>query len=266
VTGLRIALVYPELLGTYGDGGNALVAAERARARGYDVEVVAVPAGEPVPDNCDLYLLGGGEDEPQVLAAEGLRSDGALLRAVERGAVCLAVCAGLQIVGVDYTGPDGVQQPGLGLLPLRTQRAWGPGTPPRAVGDLAVTPTPGSGLVGTLYGYENHGGRTRPVEGATGEPLGYVPAGLGDGERTGVGNGTEDRAEGWITEVGDGLVVATYLHGPVLAQNPELADLLLARAAGVGALAPFELPETEQLRGARRRQLGLTEAATRVGS
>ena len=31
---LKIALVYPELLGTYGDGGNALVLAERARRRG----------------------------------------------------------------------------------------------------------------------------------------------------------------------------------------------------------------------------------------
>jgi lipid II isoglutaminyl synthase (glutamine-hydrolysing) len=33
---LRIALLYPELLGTYGDGGNALVLAERARRRGIE--------------------------------------------------------------------------------------------------------------------------------------------------------------------------------------------------------------------------------------
>ena len=31
---LRIIVIHPELLGTYGDGGNALVLAHRAKARG----------------------------------------------------------------------------------------------------------------------------------------------------------------------------------------------------------------------------------------
>ena len=69
----RIALVYPELLGTYGDGGNAQVLATRLRWRGLAAEIVSVPAGAALPDQCDLYLLGGGEDEPQVLAVDGLR-------------------------------------------------------------------------------------------------------------------------------------------------------------------------------------------------
>jgi CobQ-like glutamine amidotransferase family enzyme len=55
---LRIALVYPELLGTYGDGGNALVLGERARRRGIEVEVLSVAIGDDVPD-ASLYLLGG---------------------------------------------------------------------------------------------------------------------------------------------------------------------------------------------------------------
>src|SRR6185369_16534257 len=41
----RIALIYPELLGTYGDGGNAIVLAQRLRWRGMAAEVVSVPAG-----------------------------------------------------------------------------------------------------------------------------------------------------------------------------------------------------------------------------
>ena len=44
-------------------------------------------------------------------------------------------------------------------------------------------------------------------------------------------------------------MVATYLHGPCLARNPELADLLLSRV--VGELPPLELPEVEQLRRER---------------
>ena len=43
----------------------------------------------------------------------------------------------------------------------------------------------------------------------------------------GTGNGADDsRGEGAL----QGRVVATYLHGPVLARNPALADLLLSRA------------------------------------
>ena len=44
----------------------------------------------------------------------------------------------------------------------------------------------------------------------------------------GVGNGDGDGTEGaW-----SGRVVGTYLHGPVLARNPALADVLLGWAIG----------------------------------
>jgi hypothetical protein len=49
----------------------------------------------------------------------------------------------------------------------------------------------------------------------------------------GVGNG-EDATEGAVA----GNVVATYLHGPVLARNPGLADALLERVVG-SPLAPL---------------------------
>ena len=253
---LRIALVYPELLGTYGDGGNAEVLAARARWRGVDAEVVDVPAGEAVPTQCDLYVLGGGEDEPQTLAAQGLRDGGALLRAVEGGAVVLAVCAGLQIVGESFVGSDGAVEDGLGLLPLRTRRSLGPASvavPPRAVGDLAVRATGALAHLPVLTGYENHGGRSTAIAEDAGAPLGTVVAGVG----MAVGNGTPDEAEGWVRDLGAGHVVATYLHGPVLAQNPALADHLLARATG-NDLPPLDRADPAlPLRAARLRQLGL---------
>jgi CobQ-like glutamine amidotransferase family enzyme len=242
----RIALVYPELLGTYGDGGNAHILATRLRWRGLAAEIVSVPAGAALPDQCDLYLLGGGEDEPQVLAVDGLRQGRGLVRAVEQGGVALAVCAGFQIVGETFPGSDGRQYDGVGLLPVETRRSFaGPGepVPPRAVGDIVVDADPGLGLP-PLLGYENHGGRTRPVEGAQGKPLGVV--------RRGVGNGTPDRAEGWLTD----RVIATYLHGPVLAQNPALADLLLRWVHP--DLPAFEGPtEAAILRSVRMRALGV---------
>jgi CobQ-like glutamine amidotransferase family enzyme len=243
---VRIALVYPELLGTYGDGGNALILAARLRWRGLDAEVVSVPAGDGLPEACDLYLLGGGEDEPQVLAVEGLRRGGTLARAVDRGAVVLAVCAGLQIVGESFPGADGRMHEGLGLLPLQTRRSFaaeGEPVPPRAVGDIVVDVDPGLGIE-SLLGYENHGGRTRPTPNAAGRPLGTV--------RRGIGNGTPDKAEGWV----DGKVLSTYLHGPVLAQNPTLADLLLSWV--VGELPELPGPEeVDVLRRARYAALNL---------
>ena len=242
----RIALVYPELLGTYGDGGNAHVLATRLRWRGLGAEIVPVPAGASLPGQCDIYLLGGGEDEPQVLAVDGLREGGVLVRAVEQGAVVLAVCAGFQIAGTSFPGSDGRIYDGAGLIPMQTRRSFaGPSepVPPRAVGDIVVDPDPSLKLP-PLLGYENHGGRTRPVEGAKGKPLGTV--------RRGIGNGTADRAEGWVMD----RVLGTYLHGPVLAQNPALADLLLRWVHP--DLPEFEGPaEVGVLRSARMRALGV---------
>jgi hypothetical protein len=240
---VRVVSLYPELLGTYGDGGNAVVLRERARGRGIDADVVEVPAGSRPPEGGDVYLLGGGEDEPQLLAATGLRG-GALGRAVQGGAVLLAVCAGFQIAGEYFPGSDGATHPGLGLLDVRTR----PGTP-RAVGDLAVAPDAGLGLP-VLLGYENHGGRT---EIGSGLPLGRVLRGVGNGFPA------EPGREGVVVRPGRGLVVGTYLHGPALAQNPALADLLLTHVAGpLPALESAEIDAaTAALRRARLRDLRL---------
>ncbi len=243
---LRIAVVYPELLGTYGDGGNGEVLAARLRWRGLAAELVPVPAGQPLPASCDIYLLGGGEDEPQVLASEGIGAGGVLTSAVSRGAVCLAVCAGFQILGETFPGADGAVHSGVGMLAVETRKSFDDQPAARAVGDVLVEVGPELADVGALMGYENHGGRTRPLPGAPGRPLGHV--------RLGVGNGTSDGAEGWVAEVGAGVVFATYLHGPVLAQNPALADRLLARATG-RELRVLEPEPAAELRAARLRTL-----------
>ena len=224
---VSIALLYPELLGTYGDGGNATVLAQRLRWRGIAAEVVDVHAGEAVPRSCQLYLMGGGEDAPQALAAHELRSGKALTDAVTQGAAVLAVCAGLQVLGHRFVGEDGKPHDGLGLLDCETHRDDGP----RRVGEVVVTPDATLDLP-ELTGYENHGGIT--VLGPSAQPLGHVVVGRGnDG-----GDGTEG--------VVNGRVVGTYLHGPVLARNPALADHLLSSV--LGPLDPIEDTEVEALR------------------
>jgi hypothetical protein len=238
---IGIALVFPDLLGTYGDSGNATILAQRLRRRGHRAEVVEINAGGRVPDSCDLYVIGGGEDLPQALAAQELIEQRSLHRAVDRGAVVLAVCAGLQILGETFVGPDGVEQAGLGLLDCVTVRGRGR----RAVGELVVDPEAQAGLP-RLTGYENHGGVT--VLGPEARPLGRVRTGIGNGSHgtNGVGNGSHG-TDGVV----NGMVWSTYMHGPVLARNPALADRLLGMV--VGDLAPLDDAESEALRAERLR-------------
>lgn len=229
---IRLVSIYPMLLGTYGDGGNLRVLTMRARLRDLDVEPIELDAGEPVPEGADVYLLGGGEDDAQVAAVRALRRDRGLARAVDHGAVVFGVCAGYQLLGKEFPGSNGVLERGLELLDVTTARL-----PKRAVGELLAEPVTSSlfELTEPLTGYENHAGGT--TLGAEARPLARV--------RAGVGNGV-DRLEGAI----QGRILGTYLHGPGLARNPELADLLLSWVVG-SALPPLDLPAVDALRAER---------------
>ena len=257
---LNIGLILPDVLGTYGDDGNALVLRQRARMRGLSAEIHPIHLGEPVPESLDVYTVGGGEDTAQVLAAEHLINDGGIARAVAAGRPVLAICAGLQVFGRSFTS-HGRTVEGLGLIDATTSQLA-----ERMIGEIASTPaasavtggataaqagagggagaasTGGAGLTEPLTGFANHMGAT--ILGADAEPLGRLTRGTGNTDSHGAeaaGLSGEDahrqtRAEG----AAQGSVVATYMHGPVLARNPQLADWLLARAMGV---ALTELPE-----------------------
>ena len=214
---VRIGLVYPDLLGTYGDRGNAVVLVQRcALARHPRRARRGAGRVEPIPDSLDVYLFGGGEDDPQHMAAEGMRASKANIeRAHAGGAVVLAVCAGFQLVGHRYIAADGAVLEGIGLVDLETARR----VPPahrrgrrRADAVVAVGP---AGAPATLTGFENHGGRT--TLGPEVDPLGRVLAGGGNGD----GSGLRRRAR----RSGSSARTCT---DPVLPRNPQLADRLLS--------------------------------------
>ena len=69
---VRIGLVLPDVMGTYGDGGNAVVLRQRLRLRGIAAEIVEITLADPVPESLDLYTLGGAEDYAQRLATRHL--------------------------------------------------------------------------------------------------------------------------------------------------------------------------------------------------
>lgn len=225
---LRIIDVFPDLLGLYGDGGNALALRHLAGLHGLEVEVHQSPAGEPIPLHGDIYLLAGAEDAAQRLARELLAAQPAFGDLLRDGRPCLAVCAGFQLLSRSFEIAEG-RLAGLGVLDVTCDRLPGP----RAVGEIV---TEAVGLpVGTLTGFENHQGGA--VLGPEAAPLGRVVAGIGNGP---------SRVEGALQHA----VVATYLHGPVLVRNPALAAHLLGRATGRD-LPPVAQPIVEQLRRER---------------
>ena len=225
---LRIVWIYPDLLSTYGDRGNMLILARRAAMRRIPVETYEVRSDQAMPASADIYLIGGGEDGPQALAAQRLIADGGLHRAVNQGAAVLAICAGYQLFGHSFFA-KGVQCPGLGLLDLHSDRGE-----TRAVGELRGDIDPRLGLP-PLTGFENHGGRTHLGPGCA--PLAMVTAGIGnDGANEGAWHGK---------------ILGTYSHGPALARNPAIADLLLRWSIGADSLPALDDTWSERLRGER---------------
>ncbi|OBA81992.1 glutamine amidotransferase [Mycolicibacterium elephantis] len=226
---VRIGLVLPDVMGTYGDGGNAVVLRERLRLRGFAAEILEITLADPVPAELDLYTLGGAEDYAQRLATRHLLRYPGLQQAVSRGAPVLAICAAIQVLGHWYETSSGERVEGVGLLDVTTSPQES-----RTIGEVVSQPLLPE-LSEKLTGFENHRGGT--VLGASAQPLAQVISG--------AGNRAGDGFDGAV----HGSVVATYLHGPCLARNPQLADYLLSRV--VGELAPLELREVEQLRTER---------------
>lgn len=256
---LSIGLILPDVLGTYGDDGNALVLRQRARMRGIDAEIVPIKLGDPVPTGLDIYTVGGGEDVAQTIAVEHLINDGGIKKAAAAGKQILAICAGFQVFGTSFRA-GGREVAGLGLVDCTTDSL-----PVRAIGEICTLPDASNGLlddglVVPLTGFENHMGRT--TLGADAKALGRVVRGVGNAgpeveqADSGIAPGVDvssltpaGGAEGAV----QGSIICTYLHGPVLARNPQLADLLLARATGttLAELSALDIEIVDKLREER---------------
>jgi lipid II isoglutaminyl synthase (glutamine-hydrolysing) len=209
-----IAHLFPDLLNLYGDGGNVRVLEQRLNWRGIPVEVRRVRHGDSVDlAQVDLIMMGGSPDREQKLASAdivAMRDD--LAAYVEDEGPLLAICGSYQMLGREWL-VDGEKVPGLGLVGMTTGR---PGTSAdRLVNNIALKSDLASAPV---IGYENHAGRTYLDEGV--QAFGTVVS------NTGLGNNEETKQDG----VRYKNVLGTYLHGPLLAKNPQIADWLLERA------------------------------------
>ncbi len=202
---LLLADVYPALSMPQADAGNLRVLEQRAAARGIAVRSVTVQPGDPLPA-ADLYQVAGAEDEDLPELARRLAEGGTLAAAVASGAVLLAIDAGFQVVGRTFADAEGREHDGLGLLDVRSSRGA------FVDGGVVGTLTFALGLP-ELAGFESHCGRSIVGPGAV--PFARL--------EVGTGNGGEPVTDGAVA----GRVIGTYVHGPLLAWNPALADHLL---------------------------------------
>ncbi len=237
-TPIVIAHMFPDLLNLYGDGGNVRILSERLVWRGIPVQVKRVEYGESADlGDVDLVFLGGGPDREQKLAStELMRMKDELAAYVEENGPVLAICGGYQILGKTWLLGD-EEVPGLDIVGIETRR---PGTSADRLIDNIVLSSPLA--THPVVGYENHAGRTYLAEGV--KPFGAVVSSVGHG------NNDADKADGALYRK----VLGTYLHGPLLSKNPEIADWLLvaacerhARRTGESAPALARLDDAEEL-------------------
>jgi len=218
---LTIGWLYPDLMNTYGDRGNIIVLQKRAEWRGIDVKIeqIFLNTSYSILNTCDLLFMGGAQDTQQEIVNHDLleKKGTILIKKVEDGIPGLFICGAYQFLGKFYKTADGKKLPGLGLFDLYTEN---PGSSvDRLIGNAIVKPNLKSdilNLTSDIIGFENHGGRTY---------LGDKTMALGTVKK-GFGNNGEDNTEGIVYEN----AIGTYLHGPILPKNPQLADRLLSRA------------------------------------
>ncbi|MCU1656374.1 MAG: hypothetical protein JWO57_1030 [Pseudonocardiales bacterium] len=205
---LTLVHLYPREMNIYGDTGNVVVLRRRLQWRELPVDVVPVSVGDPLPNDADILLGGGGQDAAQGEIGADFASRGAQLRAMaDDGVVMLTICGSYQMLGHEFVTQEGRRIAGVGVLDVITR-----GQSQRLIGNNYVDTVD----AGRLVGYENHSGLTEL--GSRVRPLGSTLPGRG--------NNGHDQTEGAVRDN----VIGTYLHGPVLAKSPRFADDLLRRA------------------------------------
>lgn len=244
-----IAHLFPDALNLYGDRGNIDTLVRRAGWRGIGAEVRAIGAGDAAAlDGVDVIFIGGGADQHQRAVADALLDlAGPLTRAISDGAALLAVCAGYQNLGHAFRSPLVGEIRGPGVLDVETAVAAGAD---RLVGGIVIEVEDGSPIAATpagghdvrrIVGFENHSGRT--TIGPTMRPLGRVRIGRGNDGTSGFEGAIALPGEGGLA----GLRIGTYLHGPLLPRNPQLADYVLACGLARGAGTPLpSLPDDRE--------------------
>ena len=208
---LNILYLYPDILELYGDFGNIQVLKYRLEKRGIKVNVTPYSIGDNAPDftEFDLVFSGGGADQEQGILSEDLiKYKDNIKKAINNGVFFLLICGSYQLFGNYYKDADGNIIPGLEIFDYYTEAIED--RQKRCIGNIVINANL-NGKETKIIGFENHGGQTFNIN----TPFGNV--------LYGNGNKFGDTNEGFMKNN----VIATYLHGPLLSKNPELADFII---------------------------------------
>ncbi|MDO5848901.1 MAG: glutamine amidotransferase [Methanobrevibacter sp.] len=209
---LNVVNMYSHILNMYGDRGNVQIIKQRCLWRGIDVNIQNFTKRTSTnfnPEETDIVLIGGGSDHGQSLVSDHfLKQREFLQEYVENRGVVLAICGSYQLFGSRYIDAEGNSIPCLEIFDVETRSVGKP-----LIGNIVLKNHIGLNPT-TLVGFENHGGHTYHDY----QTLGKVLAGNG--------NNGEDCEEGLVYKN----FIGTYLHGPVLPKNPQLADRLILNA------------------------------------
>jgi hypothetical protein len=233
---LDILHLYPNELNTYGDHGNALVLKRRIEWHGFEPKIHHHHPGSKLPSQIDIVIGGGGQDSAQAdVQKDILRIGKRMQQLADDGVAMLLICGSYQLFGHRYVPHQGDEVKGIGVLDVETIAG-----DRRMIGNVMIKSD-----FGVLFGFENHSGQTY---------LGKDQASLGRVMRGGGNNG-KDKTEG--ARINN--VFGTYLHGPLLPNNPHFCDELIRIAAlkRYDEFEPAQIDDSLALAtraGARRRQ------------
>lgn len=211
---LKILYLYPDILELYGDYGNIQVLKYRLEKRGIEAIVVPYSIGDDIPNfkEYDLVFAGGGADQEQsILAKDLIKYKDNIKEAIDSGVFFLLICGAYQLFGKFYKGVEGNIISGLDIFEYYTEAIND--RKKRCIGNVVINANL-NGKETKVIGFGNHGGQTYDVK----TPFGKVI--YGNGNKFG------DEMEGFFKKN----VIATYLHGPLLSKNPDVADYIIKYA------------------------------------
>ncbi len=151
---------------------------------------------------------GGADQEQEILSKDFINYKTSIKEAIDSGTFFLLICGAYQLFGKYYKNVEGQIIPGLEIFNYYTEAINDRNK--RCIGNIVIEAEL-NGEKTKVIGFENHGGQTFDVD----TPFGNVL--LGNGNKFG------DSKEGFFKTN----VIATYLHGPLLAKNPKLADYII---------------------------------------
>lgn len=203
---VTILHLYPNEMNTYGDHGNRLALVSRIKAFGFEPKVIFHHPGNEFKPG-DIIIGGGGQDSAQSdVQADILKIGNKLQLLADTGTPMLMVCGLYQLFANKFITAKGEIIKGIGIFDADTKAG-----DTRMIGNTKFDTK-----LGIIYGFENHSGQTTLNNC---QPFGKV--------LRGNGNNGKDKTEGAIYRN----VIGTYAHGPVLPNNPALADFLIETAA-----------------------------------